>query len=31
MVRWLQQQGLQAGSFQTQYGDDAAEAAHETP
>jgi putative mRNA 3-end processing factor len=29
MVRWLQQQGLQAGSFATQYGDDAAEAAHE--
>jgi putative mRNA 3-end processing factor len=29
MVRWLQQQGLEAGSFQTQYGDDAAEAAHE--
>jgi putative mRNA 3-end processing factor len=29
MVRWLQQQGLHAGSFQTQYGDDAAEAAHE--
>ena len=23
MVRWLQQQGLQAGSFQTEYGDDA--------
>ena len=30
MVRWLQQQGLQAGSFRTQYGDDAAEAAAET-
>jgi putative mRNA 3-end processing factor len=29
MVRWLQQQGLQAGSFATKYGDDAAEAAHE--
>jgi putative mRNA 3-end processing factor len=29
MVRWLQQQGLQAGSFETKYGDDAAEAAHE--
>jgi putative mRNA 3-end processing factor len=26
MVRWLQQQGLQAGSFRTEYGDDAAEA-----
>jgi putative mRNA 3-end processing factor len=25
MVRWLQQQGLQAGSFRTEYGDDAAE------
>jgi putative mRNA 3-end processing factor len=24
MVRWLQQQGLQAGSFRTEYGDDAA-------
>jgi putative mRNA 3-end processing factor len=24
MVRWLQQQGLQAGSFATEYGDDAA-------
>ena len=23
MVRWLREQGLQAGSFQTQYGDDA--------
>jgi putative mRNA 3-end processing factor len=23
MVRWLQQQGLQAGSFSTEYGDDA--------
>jgi putative mRNA 3-end processing factor len=23
MVRWLQQQGLQAGSFRTEYGDDA--------
>ena len=30
MVRWLQQQGLQAGSFRTEYGDDAAEAATET-
>jgi putative mRNA 3-end processing factor len=30
MVRWLQQQGLEAGSFETQYGDDAAEAQHET-
>jgi putative mRNA 3-end processing factor len=37
MVRWLQQQGLEAGSFETQYrddgadapGDDAAEAQHE--
>lgn len=27
MVRWLQQQGLQAGSFRTEYGDEAAEAA----
>jgi putative mRNA 3-end processing factor len=27
MVRWLQQQGLQAGSFRTEYGDDVAEAA----
>jgi putative mRNA 3-end processing factor len=26
MVRWLQQQGLQAQSFATQYGDDAVEA-----
>jgi putative mRNA 3-end processing factor len=26
MVRWLQQQGLQAGSFVTQYGDDALDA-----
>ncbi len=25
MVRWLQQQGLEAGSFKTAYGDDAAE------
>ena len=23
MVRWLRQQGLDAGSFKTQYGDDA--------
>jgi hypothetical protein len=22
MVRWLQQQGLQAGSFRTEYGDE---------
>lgn len=29
MVRWLQQQGLEAGSFRTQYGDDAEEAAAE--
>jgi putative mRNA 3-end processing factor len=29
MVRWLSEQGLQAGSFETAYGDDAAEAAHE--
>jgi putative mRNA 3-end processing factor len=29
MVRWLTEQGLQAQSFQTSYGDDAAEAAHE--
>ena len=27
MVRWLQQQGLQAGSFQTEYGGDDAAAA----
>lgn len=26
MVRWLQQQGLQAGSFRTEYGDETAEA-----
>lgn len=26
MVRWLQQRGLQAGSFATEYGDDAVEA-----
>jgi putative mRNA 3-end processing factor len=25
MVRWLQQQGLQAGSFRTEFGDDAAD------
>ena len=25
MVRWLQQQGLQAGSFRTEYGDDDAD------
>jgi putative mRNA 3-end processing factor len=30
MVRWLQQQGLQAGSFRTQYGDETAEAQAET-
>ncbi len=29
MVRWLSEQGLQAQSFETAYGDDAAEAAHE--
>ena len=29
MVRWLTEQGLQAQSFTTAYGDDAAEAAHE--
>ncbi|HKX94255.1 MAG TPA: ligase-associated DNA damage response exonuclease [Methylibium sp.] len=29
MVRWLQQQGLQAGSFRTEYGDDALDAAAE--
>ncbi len=29
MVRWLEQQGLRAGSFETAYGDDAAEAVHE--
>lgn len=27
MVRWLQQQGLQAGSFKTEYGDEALDAA----
>jgi putative mRNA 3-end processing factor len=26
MVRWLAQQGLQAGSFRTEYGDEAVEA-----
>ncbi len=31
MVRWLQQQGLQAGSFRTEYGDDALDAAAEAP
>jgi putative mRNA 3-end processing factor len=30
MVRWLSEQGLQAGSFETAYGDDAAEAVAET-
>jgi putative mRNA 3-end processing factor len=30
MVRWLQQQGLQAGSFRTEYGDDALDAAAES-
>jgi putative mRNA 3-end processing factor len=29
MVRWLTEQGLRAGSFETAYGDDAAEALHE--
>jgi putative mRNA 3-end processing factor len=29
MVRWLSEKGLHAQSFQTAYGDDAAEAAHE--
>jgi putative mRNA 3-end processing factor len=29
MVRWLSEQGLQAQSFSTAYGDEAAEAAHE--
>jgi putative mRNA 3-end processing factor len=29
MVRWLTEKGLNAQSFQTAYGDDAAEAAHE--
>ncbi len=29
MVRWLSEKGLNAQSFQTAYGDDAAEAAHE--
>ena len=27
MVRWLRQQGLQAGSFRTEYGDDVLEVA----
>jgi putative mRNA 3-end processing factor len=31
MVRWLSEKGLQAQSFSTAYGDDAAEAAHEVP
>jgi predicted amidohydrolase YtcJ len=31
MVRWLQQQGLEAGSFQTAFGDDAQEAALTSP
>jgi putative mRNA 3-end processing factor len=31
MVRWLQQQGLQAGSFSTQFGDDSAEAGVAVP
>jgi putative mRNA 3-end processing factor len=30
MVRWLTEKGLNAQSFQTAYGDEAAEAAHET-
>jgi putative mRNA 3-end processing factor len=31
MVRWLAERGLQAQSFTTEYGDDAAEAVHEAP
>jgi putative mRNA 3-end processing factor len=31
MVRWLTEQGLQAQSFETAYGDDAAEVVHEAP
>jgi putative mRNA 3-end processing factor len=31
MVRWLQQQGLQAGSFRTEYGGEAGDAAAEGP
>jgi putative mRNA 3-end processing factor len=31
MVRWLQQQGLDAGSFRTQYGDETAEAQADQP
>ena len=31
MVRWLQQQGLQAGSFRTEYGDEDIEAATAVP
>ena len=30
MVRWLTEQGLQAQSFETSYGDDAAEAVHDS-
>jgi putative mRNA 3-end processing factor len=26
MVRWLREQGLEAGAFETQYGDDTVEA-----
>ena len=31
MVRWLQEQGLEAGSFRTEYGDDANEQVAEEP
>jgi putative mRNA 3-end processing factor len=30
MVRWLEQQGLQAGSFRTEYGDERVEEAAAT-
>ena len=31
MVRWLTQQGLQASSFRTEYGDDQIDAAGDSP
>jgi putative mRNA 3-end processing factor len=31
MVRWLQEQGLEAGSFRTEYGDETVESAAEAP
>jgi putative mRNA 3-end processing factor len=30
MVRWLREQGLQAGSFRTEYGDESAETADQS-